>query len=184
MNPKTPQNHRSEQFERIYTRLHVQAKRVLRGQQAPGALEASALVHEVYLRLVHYDVATIQDDEHFFAVAATAMRQILIDRARRRRSHKRGGNWCRVPLPEYLLGERAPQREQLVAGDLLARLAAHHPRQARVVELRVFGGMTVPEVADALEVSLSTAEKDWRQARTWMRGEFEHTHAAEPARAA
>lgn len=165
-------NEPSDLFERIYDKLHALAKRHFARQPASSTLQPTALVHEVYLRLARHDMADINDREHFLALAATAMRQILIDEARRRKAAKRGDEWVRVTLD----GVRSPREDAivdtLVLDDLITRLTALNPRHARVVELRVFAGMTVAEVARVLSVSLSTAEKDWRQARAWLRAEL------------
>lgn len=165
-------NETSELFERIYDKLHALATRHFARQPPSATLQPTALVHEVYLRLARYDMTDVNDREHFLALAATAMRQILIDETRRRRAAKRGNDWVHVTL-EGVCSPRADSAvDMLVLDDLLTRLGALDPRHARVVELRVFAGMTVAEVARALSVSLSTAEKEWRKARAWLRLEL------------
>lgn len=169
----------STQFERVYEKLHALACRHVRGRGRSPTLQATALVHEVYLRMVRQDAAAFTDREHFLAVAATAMRQILIDRARRRSAAKRGGGWAQISLN----GVEAPGRsgaivDLIVLDDRITRLAALSPRQARVVEMRVFAGMTLDEVASVLAVSTSTVEKDWRQAKAWLRLQLQQEYAA------
>lgn len=155
-------------FTEVYSRLRELALQRFRRAQPGATLQPTALVHEVYLRMARQDPEACQDREHLLAVAATAMRQILIDRARRRQSDKRGGGWARVTL-----GDALPMRDGAV--DLLeldralTRLAELHARQSQIVELRIFADLTVPEVARVLGVSVATVEKDWRQARAWLR---------------
>ena len=163
-------------FEEVYERLRQLAERQFQ-RNAAVTLQPTALVHEVYLRLNQQDPTRFQDREHFFAVAATAMRQIVIDHARRRLAAKRGGDRERVPLNEILtLPSDAAQQatlDVLQVDEILSNLAELHARQARIVELRIFVGLTVPEVAEVLQVSTATVEKDWRQARAWLRLELD-----------
>lgn len=162
----------SARFVQAYERLRTLAERHY--SFSPSCtMQATALVHEVYLRMAESDACDFHDDEHFLAVAATAMRQVLIDRVRRRNAGKRGGGWARVTLPDVALAPGNAPVDLLVLDELLARLATLDARQARIVELRVFGGLTVPEVAHALAVSERTVEKDWRQARAWLRLELQ-----------
>lgn len=163
----------SNLFEQVYDRLRALAERRFQQQPSGATLQPTALVHEVYMRLVRQDRDSFADREHFMAVAATAMRQILVDQARRRNATKRGGDLARVTLDQIpAMGDDAPL-DVLDLDRVITGLAELHPRQAQVVELRVFAGMTVPEVASVLDVSVATVEKDWRQARAWMRLELE-----------
>ncbi|WP_428268632.1 ECF-type sigma factor [Haliangium sp.] len=164
-------------IKRLYDKLHRMAVRHFRHQSPGVTLQATALVHEVYLRLVRQGQSAFTDGEHLLAVAATAMRQILVDQARRRRAGKRGGAWERLPFGEDAPAPRRDALDVLTLDEVLTRLSDLHPRQAKVVELRVFGGMTVSEVAAELAVSPSTVEKDWRQARAWMRCQLAPTEA-------
>lgn len=162
----------------IYGELRRQARRYMRHERAGHTLQGTALVHEAFLRLV--DVAGIewQDRGHFFAVAAQIMRRMLVDAARARLTTKRGGGAERVehstavdfdgmPAPE---SQRA---EQLCAlDDALETLARVDPRRAQVIELRFFGGLTVEEAADVLQVSPQTVVRDWRLARAWLTREL------------
>jgi RNA polymerase sigma factor (TIGR02999 family) len=126
----------------------------------------TSIVHEAFVKLSGANPSW-RDREHFCAVAATAMRQILVDRARRQKAAKRGGGWERVTLSVALEG--VPGRLDLEAlDDALEALTALDARQARIVELRFFGGLTVPEAAQHLQVSTSTVEKEWRRARAWL----------------
>jgi len=154
---------------KVYGELRALAASYFRGRGA-NTLQPTALVNEAFLRLAKHD-GEIKDRAHFFAVAATAMRQILTDRARRRRALKRGG-----PEKERvtLSGIAAPDGgiDLLVLDDLLSRLAALDERQARLVELRFFAGLTEDEAAESLGVSLRTVQKDWRKARAWLLAEL------------
>lgn len=155
-------------YERVYDQLKALARRVRAGR-AGETLNTTALVNEAWLKLAAGQGVWWKDREHFFAVAARAMRQILVDSARRRTASKRGGagRWL-VSLDEGR--ERAPVRpEQLLALDeALTRLAAIDPRRAEVVEQRYFAGLSVPETARVLGISTATVERDWRTARAWL----------------
>jgi RNA polymerase sigma factor (TIGR02999 family) len=159
----------------VYDELRVLARKYLSRERPGHTLQATALVHEAYLRLVDQTRVDWQGRTHFFAVGARVMRNLLIDHARARGRVKRGGEWKRVTLAERLTpngrGEYDP--EQLLALDeSLERLAQLDERQAKVVELRFFGGLTVPEVAHLLGVSQRTVEGDWTHARAWLKREL------------
>lgn len=163
-----PSNH----FEMAYPKLHALAEKLFRRQPSTSTLQATALVHEVYLRFARLDPAGIKDREHFMAMAATAMHQILTDRARRRKASKRGGDGqISLSFPKVL--GPGSVCDVLVIHDLITRLSEMDPRQARVMEMRIFADMTVPEVARVLGVSVATVEMDWRKARAWMRVELD-----------
>jgi RNA polymerase sigma factor (TIGR02999 family) len=162
-------------FEGVYAELRAVAGALLRGREGGQTLQPTALVHEAWLKLGSASELTVHDRAHFMAVAATAMRQILVDHARARSAAKRGGGARRVPLEALDTPDRATAPEEVLAMDeCLQRLEALEPRQARVVEMRVFAGMTVPEAADALGVSTRTVELDWRMARAWLGRELSH----------
>jgi len=129
------------------------------------SLDPRGLVHELYLRLVATPLEP-RDRKHFFAIAALAMRQILVDRARRKRAAKRGGETERVPLTG--LAACGQTADLLVIDEVLARLEALSPRQARIVEMRCLLGMSVAEIADAVEVSPRTVHAEWQLARAWL----------------
>ena len=138
-------------------------------QERPGqTLQATALVHEAYLRLVagHHEAA-YRDRQHFFAVAATAMRQILVDGARAKQSGKRGGDWQREPLQD--VAAPMPDDELLALDEALHELQTSDPLKARLVELRYFAGLTGDEAAEILGISPSSADRHWTFARAWLK---------------
>ena len=161
-------------FPLVYEDLRRRAHRSLRGERAGHTLTTTALVHETYLKLLDVSRVRIQDRAHFLALAATAMRRVLVESARRYRAAKRGGgnqgNSNRV-LPDLeqsatMSSQRA--NEMLALDQALARLEALQPRLARTVELRFFGGMTVDETAEALDLAPRTVKLDWQKARAWL----------------
>jgi RNA polymerase sigma factor (TIGR02999 family) len=149
-------------------------------QERPGqTLQATALVHEAYLRLVGGAVGNplrgvpgFDSRGHFFAAAAEAMRRILVEQARRKQRVKHGGGRGRVDLDAALSLAESPDEELLALDEALDRLAAEAPQKAEVVKLRFFAGLTMPEVAAALGISLATAERHWTFARTWLYAEL------------
>jgi RNA polymerase sigma factor (TIGR02999 family) len=156
----------------VYEELRKLAAAKL-AQESPGqTLQATALVHEAYLRLVgamgegHWD-----NRGHFFAAAAEAMRRILVENARRKQAVKHGGGKRRVPLEEFHRVSESPQ-DLLDLDDALTRFAAEEPDKARLVELRFFVGLTTPEAAAALGISVATAERWWTFARAWLYSEL------------
>ena len=158
-------------FPLVYEELRKLAGAKMANESPEHSLGATALVHEAYLRLVGDQ--QFENRRHFFAAAAEAMRRILVDRARERKSLKRGGDRGRLRLDElHLEAERTPV-EFLALHEALDRLAAKDPRKAELVKLRFFAGLTNQEAADALGVSLSTADNDWAYARAWLRAEIE-----------
>jgi RNA polymerase sigma factor (TIGR02999 family) len=163
--------------DRLVTAIYAELRRLAGGlmrHERPGhTLQPSALVHEALLRLLGGDaLAELPDRRHLFAAASRAMRQVLVDHARRRRTSKREGGRARVPLDEALAGLAEQHFDVLALHEALDRLAGEHPRPAQVVDLRFFGGLTVPEVAELLAVSNTTVEADWRFARAWLRGQL------------
>lgn len=144
-------------------------------QENPGqTLQATALVHEAYVRLVDANQAQNWDSRgHFFIAAAEAMRRILIETARRKRGPKQGGNRKRVEFDELCLAEDAPPDSLLDLDEALARFATVAPEKAALVKLRFFGGMTIPEAAAALGISHATAERHWNYARVWLYSELD-----------
>ena len=161
-----------EAFDRlmplVYDDLRAIAHRRLRLERVDHTLNTTAIVHEAYLKLVDQATATWRDRAHFFAVSARVMRHLLIDYARERKAAKRGGDAIHVPLDERLAGESARAVELLALDEALTALGRHDERLERVVEYRFFGGMTMQETAETLDVSLSTAERDWRRARAYL----------------
>lgn len=152
-------------FPLVYDELHGMAHRTLAGRRSGDTLNTTALVHEAYLKFHDQDRLTLQDRNHFFSVAAMAMRQIVIDCARRQKAEKRGGSRQRVDLeladlPVYDLAE-----EILALDDAISRLIKLDERLGRVVELRFYGGLTVEETAEVLDIDPRTVKRDWRKAR-------------------
>jgi RNA polymerase sigma factor (TIGR02999 family) len=154
----------------VYNELRRLAQARLRQEPHGHTLQATALVHEAYVRLVDLDQLTLTDRAHFFAMAARVMRQVLVDHARRKRSDKRGGDATRVTLGG-VSGNAAAQPLDVDVLDLdnaLEELTALDERMARVVELKFFVGMTLDETAEALSVSHATVERDWAMAKAWL----------------
>jgi RNA polymerase sigma-70 factor (ECF subfamily) len=154
----------------IYDELRRLARQQMRGERADHTLQATALVHEAYLRLVNQAERTWQNRTHFIRTAAQVMRRMLIDHARARQTVKRQGGQ-RVPLDEPLLMTEEQSDELLALNEALERLALFDARQSRVVELRFFGGLTVEETAEALGLSPKTVKRDWSVARAWLHRE-------------
>ena len=165
----------------VYDELRQLAAQKL-AQEKPGqTLQATALVHEAYLRLVGVDSEQRwQSRGHFFAAAAESMRRILIESARRKKRPKHGGGQQRVDLDEALLVAPDPSDDLLALSDALDQLEAADPLAARLVKLRYFAGLTMPEAAQALGIPLRTAERNWTYARTWLHRELSPTGPAEP----
>lgn len=155
-------------FPLIYDELHRLARQQLRREPDGHTLSPTALLHEAYLRLIEYDRTPWTDRAHFMAVAATAMRRILVDHARSHRSLKRGGALQRVPLESVDLATEDRAELLIALDDALGRLKALDARQVQVVECRFFGGMTEEETAVALGIGLRTAKRDWAKARSWL----------------
>jgi len=152
----------------VYHELrHLAAHRM--AGEAPGqTLQATALVHEAWLRLIGDEKRRFEDRTHFFAAAAEAMRHILIDRARRRRAVRHGGDYERVNLEEDMLASPEGDEQLLALNDALEKLERKHPIQARVVKLRYFAGMSNEEIAELIGVSLSTVKNYWVFSKAWL----------------
>lgn len=155
-------------FPRVYEELKVVAASRLRAERAGHTLSATALVHEAYLKLVGQESVEWQNRPHFFAVAARAMRRILLDHAIARRAEKRGGGAPMVTLGDDSASEESSADQIVAIDEALTRLAALDARQARVVELRFYGGLTLQEVGEVLGVSLASVNRDWRTARAFL----------------
>ncbi|MEM8963217.1 MAG: sigma-70 family RNA polymerase sigma factor [Acidobacteriota bacterium] len=153
----------------LYDDLHRIARRYLRRGRPGQTLETTGLVNEAYLRLVDQHRSNWQDRAHFLAVAAIAMRQIVIDYARKRAAAKRGGGERPLTLDELQIAVDEQAEQLLELDDALNRLAAINERLARVVECRFFAGLSEEETATALGSSLRTVQRDWRRARAWLR---------------
>ena len=152
----------------VYDELRRVARRHLRREQPGHALQATALVHEVYLRLVDVERLTLQNRTHFFAVAAKLMRQILVDHARRQHADKRGGGATMVSLDDTLPAAPSTSVDVLALDQALAALASIDAQQSHVVELRFFAGLNIDEAAEALGISPATVEREWALAKAWL----------------
>lgn len=152
----------------VYDDLRAIAHGRLQLERSDHTLNTTAIVHEAYIKLVDQATATWRDRAHFFAVSSKVIRNLLIDHARRRKTAKRGGGAIRLPLIERLVGEEPRTVELLALDEALRSLGRLDARLERVVEYRFFGGLTMPETAEALGVSLTTAETDWRRAKTYL----------------
>jgi RNA polymerase sigma factor (TIGR02999 family) len=159
-------------FQRVYGELHRIASGQRRRWGGNETLNTTALVHEAYLKLVNQDVAAWNDRAHFFAVAAKAMRHILINYAERQVAAKRGGGAVHIPLGENDLVAPEAAEDLLSLDEALTALAAVHERSSRVVECRFFGGFDIQETANTLAVSPATVERDWAFASAWLRREM------------
>lgn len=156
----------------VYDEFRALARHYLSQERHNHTLQPTALVHEAYMKLVDQSRVDWHGKSHFFAVAAQAMRRILVDHARSRQRDKRGGGRARVVLDEAVALSPQKDEDVLALDEALERLAAIDPRQAKVVELRFFGGLSVEEVAQALGVSKRTVEGDWTFARAWLSREL------------
>ena len=156
----------------VYPELRRIARRNLQRRRAGESLESAALANEAYLKLVHAGGIRCENRAHFLALCAQIMRRILVDHARRRGFAKRGGNALRVPLDEVLLVEQARGIEVLALDEALDSLARFDNRKSRVVELRYFGGLSIEETAEVLEISPDTVKRDFRMARAWLLAEL------------
>lgn len=162
-------------FDRVYTELRQRARGQRRRWKGDPSLQTTALANEAYLKLVDQEKQSWENRSHFFAVAAKAMRHILINEAKRKRAEKRGGDAPKLSLEKLKeeLGRDVATGEQraevlVVLDEALEQFEAEHPRAARVVECRFFGGMTIDETAEALGVSGSTVSRDWNLAQAWI----------------
>ena len=152
----------------VYDELRRVARRRLRGESPGHALQSTALVHEVYLRLVDVDRMTLTSRAHFFGVAATLMRQILVDHVRRQRADKRGGGATLLSLDDVSPPAQPTSVDVLALDQALEKLSSIDARQCRVVELRFFAGLTIDEAAEALGISPATVEREWAFAKAWL----------------
>jgi len=155
-------------FPLVYDELRRQARGYLRRQRAGQTLQTSALINETYLRLIDHKHMRWENRAHFFAVAAQAMRRILIDHARARNATKRGGEAVRVSLEEATTLAAERSAELIALDEALNELARFDERKSRVVELRYFGGLSVEETAHVLEVSTVTVMREWHAAKLWL----------------
>jgi RNA polymerase sigma factor (TIGR02999 family) len=152
----------------VYEQLHQLAERYMAGERSGHPLQSTALVNEVYLRLVDCGQVNWQDRAHFFAVSAQLMRRILIDFARSRGYLKRGGAVAHISLEDSPSVSKEPDPDLVVLDDALKELAALDERKSKVVELKFFGGLSMEEIAEVLRISTDTVKRDWKFARLWL----------------
>ncbi len=169
-------NGRESEAERlmplVYDQMRALAGSML-NQEIPGhTLQPTALVNEAYLKLADQNRVSWKGKTHFFAIGAKVMRRILVDHARGRKRQKRGGGMRRISLEDDLRVSSRNDEDVLAVEDALTKLATLDPRQSKIIELRFFGGLTVEEVAEVLQVSKRTVESDWTMARAWLRREL------------
>jgi RNA polymerase sigma factor (TIGR02999 family) len=158
----------------VYDELRRIARRCLAGQRHSHTLQPTALVHEAYLRLARHDSVDWQDRAHFFAMAAQMMRQILVDHARKRAAAKRGGNAPTIVVNEDAAIVQAPGLDLLVLDDAMRQLASLDSRQSQIVELRFFGGLSIEETAQVMNISPATTKREWSTARLWLHNAMTH----------
>jgi RNA polymerase sigma factor (TIGR02999 family) len=156
----------------VYNELRRQARRHLRGERPDHTLESAALVNEAYLRLVRQEVPQWQNRAHFFGVATQLMRHILVDHARKRLAAKRGAGAPLLALDPEIAPSEKPGIDLVALDDALSKLAALDSEQARLIELRFFGGLSIEETAVVLGVSPATVKREWVTARAWLRREL------------
>jgi RNA polymerase sigma factor (TIGR02999 family) len=156
----------------VYEEMRRIAAGYMRREPAGHALQATALVHEAYVRLVDQRQVKWRNRAHFFGVAASMMRRILVDQARLRRAEKRGEGWERVTLVDDIMADGRNEIDVLALHESLERLAAFDPRQERIVELRYFGGLTIEETAEVVGISEATVVREWTIAKAWLRADL------------
>ena len=156
----------------VYEELRRTARRYLRQERPDHTLQSTALIHEAFVRLVGQDLPELQNRKHFFAVAATLMRQILVDHARTHAAEKRGGDAPALQLDGAALIYNVRSRDVLALDDALNSLAVLDARQSRIVELRYFTGLSIDETAEVLGISPATVKRDWTTARAWLQREM------------
>lgn len=156
----------------VYDELNRLAHRYMRHERPDHTLQPTALVNEAYLRLMGAEAKTWNGRSHFFATASVVMRRILVDHARQRAAAKRPGGKQRVEIDDFLASTSPRTEEMLILDEALTQLAAMNARQAHLVEMIYFGGLTMEEAAGELEISVRTAKRDWSAARAWLHGQL------------
>jgi RNA polymerase sigma-70 factor, ECF subfamily len=165
--------HAGEQlFADVYTELRAVASRYMHGERKDHTLQPTALVHEAYVKLLGQTRVDWPGRAHFLAIAAQAMRQILVDHARRRGAAKRGGDRHRIALDDNLVIESHRDVDLLALEDALTKLTKLDPRQAQMIELRFFAGLSIAEAAKVMGMSKRSAEREWTMVRAWLRREL------------
>lgn len=166
-------------FTVLYDDLRNMAGKFLRSEPQRQRLSSSSLVHQAYVRMVNQNEIDWQGKTHFFAIGATVMRRILVDHARKTRAQKRGGGWIRRQLDDDVTFALERNEDIVALDELLVQLNEFSPRQAKIVEFRFFGGLSMKEIAAELNLGLRTVEKDWAMARAWMRRELKQSDEPE-----
>ena len=156
----------------VYDELHRMASRYLRRERQGHTLQTTALINETYLRIVDQDRVNWQNRAHFFGVAAQMMRRILVDHARSHLYAKRGGGAQKLTLDEAIATPQERDLDLVALDDALTALAEIDPQQSRIIELRFFGGLTIEETAEVLNISPATVKRDWNMAKAWLYGEI------------
>lgn len=172
-----PEGDLDSRFTDLYECLRGIALRSLANERINHTLQATALVHEAWLRLSAAGDEPWLEKRAFVGICSRVLRQVLVDHARRRAASKRGGNWGRISLHDVAVGEEEDPRDVLALDDALTRFAVHHARAARVVELRFFGGLDLEETAKCLSVSPRSVTGDWQFARAWLARSLEEEEA-------
>ncbi|QDV47816.1 RNA polymerase sigma factor [Stieleria neptunia] len=165
-------------IQQVYEKLRALAAELLRHESPTHTLQPTALVNEVYLRMVDQNRVDWKATTHFYAISARMMRRILVDHARGKKREKRGGGRQRIELEDDLCVTHRNDEDVLAVDDAIVKLASLHPRQAEIVELRFFGGLSVAQVAETLGVSKRTVEADWTFLRAWLRRELSEANDA------
>jgi len=155
----------------VYDELRRLASRYMRRERPDHTLQATALVHEAYLRLIDQTQADWKDRAHFFGIAARLMRQILVDHAREHNAQKRGGDVTKLSIDEAISFANKNDFDLVMLDDALKTLASFDPQQSRIVELRFFAGLTIEETAEVIGISSSTVKREWGLAKAWLRRE-------------
>ncbi len=159
-------------FRILYEELRAIAGRRMQQERKSHTLQATEIVHEAFIKLISQDDLSVMNRSHFFSIAASAMRQILVDYARRRQAGKRGGNWQKIEFDAIPLYDVQRDGELLAIDEALQRFSQHYERQSKVVELRYFIGFTNEEIAACLDLSLSTVKRDFAFAKAWLQREL------------
>ena len=165
-------------FADVYAELRALAARYMEPERKNHTLQPTALVHEAYFKLVDQTRVDWRGRTHFLAIAAQAMRRILVDHARRRGAAKRGGKWHRIALDDNRVIESNRDEDVLALEDALTKLKELDPRQAHMIELRFFGGLSIAEVAKVMAISKRSAEREWTMVRAWLRRELSTSEMA------